>query len=176
VHAVDLKAYIRSIPGFPKPGVVFRDITTLISDPKALHAAAHALAEAFGGERVDLVVAPEARGFIFGAMVADRLGAGLVLVRKPGKLPAKTIERTYALEYGTDTLTMHADAIRPGQRVLVMDDLLATGGTIKACCELVEELGGEVVGCAFVIELSFLKGRQKLEGYRIVSLVDYESE
>ncbi len=121
-------------------------------------------------------MAPEARGFIFGAMVADRLGAGFVPVRKPGKLPAQTIERSYALEYGTDTLTMHADAIQRGQRVLVMDDLLATGGTIKACCELVEELGGEVVGCGFVIELSFLKGREKLKGYRVVSLVDYESE
>ena len=173
---MDLKAYIRSIPDFPKKGIVFRDITTLIADADALRAAADALAEPFKHERVDLVVAPEARGFIFGAMVADRLGAGLVPVRKPGKLPAKTIQRTYDLEYGTDTLTMHADAVTRGQRVLVLDDLLATGGTIKACCDLVKELGGKVVGCAFVIELSFLKGREKLKDYRVVSLVEFEGD
>jgi len=173
---MNLKDYIRSIPDFPKKGIVFRDITTLICDPAALRAAADALAGPFQQDGVDLVVSPEARGFIFGSMVADRLGAGFVPVRKPGKLPYKTVERTYELEYGTDTLTMHEDAIRPGQRVLVLDDLLATGGTIKACCDLVEELGGQVVGCAFVIELSFLDGRQKLRDYRVVSLVDYESE
>jgi len=173
---VDLEPYIRSIPDFPKKGIVFRDITTLIADAEALRAAADALAEPFRNERVDLVVCPEARGFIFGALVADRLGAGLVPVRKPGKLPAKTIQRTYDLEYGTDTLTMHADAITRGQRVLVLDDLLATGGTIKACCDLARELGAKVVGCAFVIELSFLRGREKLKDYRVVSLVDYESE
>ena len=171
---MDLKPYIRSIPDFPKKGIVFRDITTLIADAEALRAAADALAGPFRNEQVDLVVCPEARGFIFGALVADRLGAGLVPVRKPGKLPAKTIQRTYDLEYGTDTLTMHADAVTRGQRVLVLDDLLATGGTIKACCDLARELGAKVVGCAFVIELSFLDGRKKLQGLDVQSLIRYE--
>jgi len=172
----DLKSRIRSIPGFPKPGIVFRDITTLLQDAHALRAAVDALAKPFADEDVDTVVAAEARGFIFGGAVAVALGAGFVPVRKPGKLPAETLERTYQLEYGTDTLAIHRDAIRPGDRVLVLDDLLATGGTVAACCDLVEELGGEVVGCAFLIELSFLKGREKLPGRRVVSLIDCESE
>ncbi len=173
---MDLKSYIRSIPDWPEKGVVFRDITTLLKEPEALRTAVDTLCEPFRDEEIDQVVAAEARGFIFGGAVACELGAGFVPVRKPGKLPAETIERTYELEYGTDTLTVHRDAIQPGQRVLLLDDLLATGGTMKACCDLVEELGGEVAACLFLIELSFLNGRDKLEGYRIVSLIDYEAE
>ncbi|KPK60936.1 MAG: adenine phosphoribosyltransferase [Planctomycetes bacterium SM23_32] len=173
---MDLSSYIRSIPDWPKPGIVFRDITTLCREPDALRAAVDALAAPFEGEQIDLVLAAEARGFIFGGAVASRLGAGFVPVRKPGKLPAETIERSYELEYGVDTLAVHRDAIRPGDRVLVLDDLLATGGTVKACCELVEELGGEVVACAFLIELSALGGREKLAGRRVVALIDYPTE
>lgn len=173
---MDLKSHIRSVPGFPKPGIVFRDITTLLKDPGAFVAAVDALAEPFLDERVDLVVAAEARGFIFGGAVACRLGAGFVPVRKPRKLPAEAVQRTYELEYGTDALAVHRDAIKPGQRVLVLDDLLATGGTVAACCDLVEELGGEVVACVFLIELSYLGGRKKLAGRRVVSLIDYPAE
>lgn len=173
---MDLKSYIRNIPGFPKPGIVFRDITTLCKDPAALKAAVDALAVQFGNEKVDLIVAAEARGFIFGGAVACRLGAGFVPVRKPRKLPAESIQKTYELEYGTDALAIHRDAIKPGQRVLVLDDLLATGGTVAACCDLVEELGGKVIACAFLIELSYLGGRKKLAGRRVVSLIDYASE
>jgi adenine phosphoribosyltransferase len=173
---MDLKSYIRKIPDFPKPGIVFIDITTLVKDPAAFQAAVDALVEPFAGEKIDVVLAAEARGFIFGGAVACRLGAGFVPVRKPGKLPAETVERTYDLEYGTDTVAVHRDAIQPGDRVLVLDDLLATGGTVNACCDLVEELGGEVVACAFLIELSFLPGRKKLEGRRVVTLLDYPSQ
>ncbi len=173
---MDLKDHIRSVPDFPKPGIVFRDITTLLQEPQALRAAVDALVEPFVDEKIDKVVSAEARGFIFGGAVAARLGAGFVPVRKPGKLPADTLERTYKLEYGTDTLAVHKDAILPGERVLVLDDLLATGGTIKACCELVEELGGEVIACAFLIELSFLPGREARAGRRVIALIDYESE
>ncbi|NLW49375.1 MAG: adenine phosphoribosyltransferase [Candidatus Brocadiaceae bacterium] len=173
---MDLKSRIRKIADFPKPGIVFIDITTLIKDASGFQAAVDALAEPFAGEQVDVVMAAEARGFIFGGAVACRLGAGFVPVRKPGKLPAETVERSYELEYGTDTLTVHRDAIRPGQRVLVLDDLLATGGTAAACCDLVEELGGEVVACAFLVELSFLPGREKLAGRRVVALLDYPTE
>ena len=173
---MDLKSCIRKIPGFPKPGIVFIDITTLTKDAAALKASVDALVEPFAGDEIDLVVAAEARGFIFGGAVACRLGAGFVPIRKPGKLPAETVERTYDLEYGTDTVAIHRDAIKPGDRVLVLDDLLATGGTVSACCDLVEELGGEVVACAFLVELSFLPGRKKLEGRRVVALVDYPTE
>ena len=173
---MDLKSHIRSIPDWPEKGIVFRDITTLLKHAEALKAAVDALSQEFRGEEIDLVMAAEARGFIFGAAVACELGAGFIPVRKPGKLPAETIERTYELEYGTDTLSVHKDAIQPGQKVLLLDDLLATGGTMKACCDLVEEMGGEVVACLFLIELSFLSGRDKLKGYRVVSLIDYEAE
>lgn len=173
---MDLKSRIRSIPDFPKPGIMFRDITTLLKGPAALQAAVDVLVEPFAGDEIDVVLAAEARGFILGGAVACRLGAGFVPVRKPGKLPAETLERTYELEYGTDTLAVHRDAVAPGDRVLVLDDLLATGGTAKACCDLVEEMGGEVVACAFLIELSFLGGREKLGGRRVVALIDYASE
>jgi len=172
----ELKHYIRSVPDFPKKGIVFRDITPLLNDAGALRLAADALAAPFAEDGVELVVAAEARGFILGAAVACRLGAGFVPVRKPGKLPAETIEETYELEYGTDTLAMHRDAVRAGQKVLMLDDLLATGGTMAACCRLVEKLGGRIVGCCFLIELSYLGGRDKLGRYRLVSLIDYESE
>ncbi len=173
---MELRDYVRSIPGFPTEGIVFRDITTLLKDPAALRAAVDALVAPIAGERIDQVVAAEARGFIFGGAIACRLGAGFVPVRKPGKLPAETVERTYELEYGTDTLAVHRDAIGPGDRVLVLDDLLATGGTAVAICELVEQLGGEVVACLFLIELSYLGGREKLGGRRVISLIDYPSE
>jgi adenine phosphoribosyltransferase len=173
---MDLKACIRSIPDFPTPGINFRDITTLLKEPEALRAAVEGLVEPFEGEQIDQVVAAEARGFILGGAVACRLGAGFVPIRKPGKLPAETIEKSYELEYGTDSLAMHRDGVRPGDRVLVVDDLLATGGTVRACCEMVEELGAEVVACAFLIELSSLGGRGKLAGRRVFSLIDYPSE
>ena len=172
----ELKKTIRSSPDFPKPGIVFRDITTLLQDPDALRTVVDTIAEHYDEGSVDVVVGAEARGFIFAPAIACKLGAGFVPVRKPGKLPAETISATYELEYGTDTIEIHKDAIKPGQRVLMVDDLLATGGTMAACCELVENLGGEIIGCAFVIELSFLNGRAKLSKYEILSLVDYESE
>ncbi len=172
----ELKDLIRNVPDFPKKGIVFRDITTLLKDAGGLRAAVDALAAPFADEHIELVVGAEARGFILGAAVACRLGAGFVPVRKSGKLPAQTIEQTYELEYGTDTLAMHRDAIGPGQRVLMLDDLLATGGTMAACCRMVEELGGQIAACAFLVELSYLKGREKLNGYEIFSLIDYQCE
>ena len=173
---MDLKKHIRSIPGFPKEGIVFRDITPLLRDPDALREAVRRLAEPFKDDRVDLVLSAEARGFIFGPAVALELGAGFVPIRKPGKLPAETVEETYELEYDTDTLAMHLDAVEAGQRVLMLDDLLATGGTMAACCRMAEQRGAEIVGCAFLVELSLLGGREKLAGYRVVSLIDYASE
>jgi len=174
--AVDLRKFIRSIPGFPKEGIVFRDITPLLADGAALKEASRLMADRFRDKNPELVVGAEARGFIFGTAVALELGVGFAPVRKPGKLPAKTVEYSYELEYGTDTLTMHWDAVKPGQKVLLVDDLLATGGTMEACAHMVEQLGGEVVGCAFLIELSFLNGREKLKQYDVVSLIDYPSE
>jgi len=174
--AVDLRNFIRSIAGFPKEGIVFRDITPLLADGAALKEASRLMADRFRDKNPELVVGAEARGFIFGTAVALELGVGFAPVRKPGKLPARTVEYSYELEYGTDTLTMHWDAVRPGQRVLLVDDLLATGGTMEACAHMVEQLGGEVVGCAFLIELSFLNGREKLKQYDVVSLIDYPSE
>ena len=174
--ALDLRKYIRSIPGFPKPGIVFRDITPLLADGKALKEACKRLADHYRPSKPDLVVGAEARGFIFGAGVAIDLGVGFAPVRKPGKLPAKTISYTYELEYGQDTLTMHWDAVKSGQRVLLVDDLLATGGTMEACARMVEQLGGKVVGCGFVIDLSFLPGRSKLSKYDVFTLIDYKSE
>jgi adenine phosphoribosyltransferase len=171
---IQLADYIRCIPDFPKPGILFRDITPLLAAPQAFGESIDQLAEAFRSERIDLIAAAEARGFIFAAPLAIKLGAGLVPIRKPGKLPAKCLSYSYELEYGTDTLQIHADAIAPGARVLVVDDLLATGGTIDACCRLVETAGGKVVGCAFVIELVGLGGAKKIDRYRTVSLLKYE--
>ncbi|MBI2861647.1 MAG: adenine phosphoribosyltransferase [Chloroflexi bacterium] len=170
---MDLAAKIRDIPDFPKPGIVFKDITTLIQDPKALKYAIDQLHKHFRGRGIDVVVAMESRGFIFGAPLAYKFGAGFVPVRKLGKLPSDTIRVEYDLEYGTNTVEMHSDAISPGQRVLIVDDLLATGGTAGATIKLVEHLGGVIVGIAFLIELTFLNGRQGLEKYDVFSLIQY---
>jgi adenine phosphoribosyltransferase len=174
--AVDLRAYIRDIPDFPRPGIVFKDITPLLLDPAALDAAVDGLACYAKPLGVELVVAAEARGFILGAAVARQLGAGFVPARKPGKLPHETVSAEYALEYGIDALELHADALAGGARVLVHDDLLATGGTARALCNLVGELGGEVVGCAFLVELAFLCGRERLAPHDVLALVCYEGE
>ncbi len=157
-----LKKLIRDIPDFPKPGVLFRDITPLLVDPQGLALSIELLANPFRGKGIDIVVGAESRGFIFGTAVACAISAGFQVVRKPKKLPFKTVSMTYDLEYGTDTLEMHADAILPGQRVLIVDDVLATGGTMKACVDLVHQLGGEIAGVAVMIELEFLKGRSKI--------------
>jgi len=170
-----LKRLIREIPDFPKPGILFYDITTLLKDPEGFRTTVDLLSEAFASERVDRVVGIEARGFIFAPALAYKLGAGFIPMRKSNKLPAPTESVTYTLEYGTDRLEIHKDAIEPGHRVLIIDDLLATGGTAKAAIELVEKLGGQVVGVGFVIELEFLKGRERLAGYRVVSLLKYPS-
>lgn len=170
---VDLAAKIRDIPDFPKRGIVFKDIMPLLADEEALHETVERLAEFAEPRQPDLVLGAEARGFILGAALAYRLGCGFIPARKPGKLPWRTISAKYALEYGFDALELHADAIASGARVLVHDDLLATGGTAKAKVDLVEQLGGTVVGLAFVIELEFLRGRDKLAGYDVCSLIQY---
>lgn len=168
-----LKKVIREVPDFPKKGILFKDITTLCKDPLAFQVMVDLLAHRYLDKKIDVIVGAEARGFIIGAALAYRLGAGVILVRKPGKLPSKTIEATYALEYGEDTLEIHQDAIEKGQNVLIADDLLATGGTAKAMIELVENLGGNIIECAFVIELSELKGRDKLQPHDTFSLLQY---
>jgi adenine phosphoribosyltransferase len=172
----DLRALIRDIPDFPKPGITFKDITPLLLDPHAIDTAVEQLAEWAGPRGVDFVVAAEARGFILGAAIARELGAGFVPARKPGKLPAEVVTAEYILEYGIDALELHADAIAHGARVLIHDDLLATGGTARALAELVERLGAIVVGCAFLVELGFLDGRRRLEGFDVHALVTYETE
>jgi adenine phosphoribosyltransferase len=172
-RTAELRRCIRSIPDFPKPGILFYDITTLLADPSAFRTAVVELANPFRQMKIDVVAAAEARGFIFAAPVAMELSAALVPIRKPGKLPYKTIEHSYDLEYGSDTLQIHTDAIPHGAKVLVVDDLLATGGTVEACCKLVEKAGGKVVGCAFVIELLECHGRIKIADYKTVSLVSY---
>ena len=169
----ELKERIRGIPDFPKPGILFRDITPLLADGRAFRQAIDILGDRYVNQGIDLVVGVEARGFIMGAALAYKLRAGNVLIRKPGKLPYRTHRTTYALEYGTDTLEIHQDAIQPGQRVLIADDLLATGGTISAAVELVKQLGGQIVGLAFLIELTDLKGREILKGYSVHSLLEY---
>ena len=167
MSSVDLRALVRDIPDFPQPGIVFKDITPLLLDAEALDNAVSGLAQMIAPQAVDLVVAAEARGFILGAALARELGAGFVPARKPGKLPHQTVSAQYALEYGIDALEVHADALAGGARVLVHDDLLATGGTAGALCELVGNLGAEIVGCAFLVELSFLGGRQRLAGHEV---------
>jgi adenine phosphoribosyltransferase len=174
VAFVDLAAYIRDIPDFPKPGIVFKDIMPLLSDQGALRATVDRLADWAEPRQPDLVLGAEARGFITGGALAYRLGCGFVAARKPGKLPWTTISAKYALEYGFDVLELHADSIRSGQKVLIHDDVLATGGTAKAKIDLVEQLGGEVVGVAFVITLEFLNGRDRLAGYDVHSLIQYD--
>jgi adenine phosphoribosyltransferase len=171
--SVDLREKIRDIPDYPKRGIVFKDIMPLLADPEALHETVERLAEFAEPRKPDLILGAEARGFILGAALAYRLGCGFVAARKPGKLPWRTVSVKYALEYGFDALELHADAVSNGARVLIHDDLLATGGTARAKVDLVEQLGGEVVGLAFVIELAFLNGRERLDGYEVFSLLQY---
>ncbi len=173
---MDLKSHIRNIKDFPKPGVMFRDITTLIKDPEAFNYTLDLLLSIVADKKIDKVVGVESRGFIFGAVLAYKLNAGFIPVRKPGKLPAEKVSISYSLEYGEDKLEMHKDAIQPGDKVLIHDDLLATGGTMNAVCKLIEKLGGEIVQLSFIIELSFLHGRDKLEKYDIRSIVNYVDE
>jgi adenine phosphoribosyltransferase len=170
----DLKKLIREIPDYPKPGILFYDLTTLLQDPRGFHSLVDRLCEHYNGKKVDLVAGIEARGFIFAPALAYRLGAGFVPIRKPRKLPSKTVSVTYELEYGSDQLEIHQDAVKPGQRVLLCDDLLATGGTASAAIELVRKLGGELAGAAFAVELSFLNGRAKIPGVDVFSLLKYD--
>lgn len=170
---MDLAIYIRDIENFPKPGVVFKDISPLLNDPKALHAACMALLDFVGGTEVDKVVGVDSRGFIFAPMLAEKLGAGFVPVRKAGKLPFETLSQSYALEYGEESLEIHRDAIAKGERVLVHDDVLATGGTAQAVCRLVERLGGKVIQCNFLVEIRSLGGARKLQGYPLRALLSY---
>ncbi len=172
----DLRKYIRTVPDFPKKGIMFRDITTLLKDPEAIKAALKQLTNFSKELGVSKVVGIESRGFIFGAMLAEKLNAGFVPIRKPGKLPAEKESATYALEYGTDTIEIHKDAIKLGEKVLLHDDLLATGGTAQAAANLIEKLGGEVAQISFLIDLKFLNGREKLKKYDVRGLVEYESE
>jgi len=169
-----LKELIREVPDYPKPGILFYDLTTLLQNPAGFHSLVDALCDHYEGQHVDIVVGVEARGFILAPALAYRLGAGFVPVRKPKKLPGKAVSVTYDLEYGTDTLEIHADAIKPGARVLISDDLLATGGTAAATVALVRKLGGQVVGASFAVELTFLDGRKKLPGIDIFTMIQYD--
>ncbi len=169
----ELAALIRNIPDFPVPGIQFKDITTLLQNKDAFRRVIELLVERYAGQRIDVVAGIESRGFIFSAPLAYELGTGMVPIRKPGKLPADTYQIEYALEYGTNTLEIHRDAFMPGARVLVVDDLLATGGTVRAACDLIEKAGGEVAELAFLVELSFLGGREKIGHYPVFSLVQY---
>ncbi|HXL22423.1 MAG TPA: adenine phosphoribosyltransferase [Candidatus Dormibacteraeota bacterium] len=170
----ELKKLIREVPNYPKPGILFYDVTTLLKDKKGFHTLIDRLCEHYQGHTIDLVAGIEARGFIFAPALAYSLGAGFVPVRKPKKLPSKTASISYALEYGTDTLEIHQDAVQPGNRVIICDDLLATGGTAAATAKLIQQLGGVVEGAAFAVELTFLKGRQKLTGFDVFSLMQYD--
>jgi adenine phosphoribosyltransferase len=170
---MDLKDYIAIVPDFPTKGISFKDITPLLGDAKAFKYAIDLMAQKIGDKEVDLIIGPEARGFVIGGPLAYKLGCGFVPVRKNGKLPRETIGAAYQLEYGKDILEIHSDGIKPGQKVFIADDLLATGGTIKTTIELVEKLGGQIVGLGFIIELSELEGRKALEGYDVFSLINY---
>ena len=170
---MDLKQHIRHVPDFPKPGILFYDITTLLRDPSGLKVTIDLLSSPYVDQGIDLVIGIESRGFILGAAVAERIGAGFIPIRKPGKLPSETLKETYDLEYGQDALEIHTDAVNTGQRVLIVDDVLATGGTAAAATELVKKLGGELHGLAFLIELLFLNGKTKLAGERMYSVVQY---
>ena len=170
---MNLKSYLREVPDFPKPGINFIDITTLLKNPQAFAETVKLLVRSVQDSGINAVVGIEARGFIFGGAVAKELGVGFIPIRKPGKLPAATIHESYELEYGTDSIEMHADALAKGDRVFLLDDLLATGGTMKAAASLIEKVGAEVVKIAFVVELTFLNGRDKLAGYDVISLVTY---
>jgi adenine phosphoribosyltransferase len=172
---LELRTFIRDVPDFPKQGILFKDITPLLANPSALAFAVELLCNPFRGQGIQAVVGAESRGFIFGTAIAQALSCGFVPVRKPGKLPAQKIALTYDLEYGQDTLEIHKDAIKSGEKCLVVDDLLATGGTMKACCDLVESLGGQIMGIAVLIELSFLNGRSRFEKYRLHSAIRYDS-
>ena len=169
----DLKAFVRDVPDFPKPGIMYRDITPLLNDPAAFKAAIDGLATRYRDSKIDVVAAAEARGFLFGVPLAMELGVAFVPIRKPGKLPYQTHSVEYELEYGTDCLEMHVDGIEEGQQVLIVDDLLATGGTVAACCDLVESCGGIVAGCAFLIDLTFLGGAERLVPRDVFSLIQY---
>ncbi len=173
---IDLKEVIRSVPDFPKPGILFYDITTLLSNPQAYRQAIDEFEKYARKRNADKIAAIESRGFIFGGALADRIKIPLVPLRKPGKLPAETVRQEYSLEYGTDAIEMHADAIRPGDHVLIIDDLIATGGTIEAACKLVERVGGHVSGIAAVIELAFLPWRERFQPYDVFTLISYDSE
>ena len=170
---MDLKKYIRDIPDFPQKGVMFRDITTLMKEPEPFKYVIDEVVEKYKDARIDKLVSVEARGYIFGGAIAYLLNCGFVPVRKPGKLPAETVGLEYTLEYGTNTIEIHKDAIEPGERVLVFDDVLATGGTVQATCKLIEQLGGKVIACVFISDLTYLKGSEKLKDYEVFSLVQY---
>ena len=173
---MDLNSFIREIPDYPKPGILFRDITPLLANPKALEAAAKAMAEPFQDAKIDMIAAAEARGFIFASPMAIQLDAGFVPIRKPGKLPFDMHSFAYDLEYGTDELQVHVDGVKPGQRVLIVDDLLATGGTMEACCRLLERCEAEIVGCSFLIHLVQLGGEDRLQPYPIHSVLSYDQD
>ena len=173
---MDLSEVIRNVPNFPKPGVQFKDITTLVLNPEAFLQVIDVFANRYAADKPDAILAVESRGFVFGGALAVRLGVPLIMARKPGKLPAETEKETYSLEYGTDSIEIHKDAIAPGDVVLLHDDLLATGGTAKAACNLIEKLGGKVAQISFLIELSFLNGREKLANYDVRSIINYDSE
>jgi adenine phosphoribosyltransferase len=173
---MDLKSQIRNVKDFPKTGIMFRDITTLLKNPEALNFTVNQLLDFTVDKKIDKVVGIESRGFIFGSVLAYKLNCGFIPVRKPGKLPSEKVSISYQLEYGEDKLEIHKDAIQPGEKILVHDDLLATGGTTKAVCKLIEQLGGEVVQVSFIVELTFLRGRDKLINYDVRSIVSYENE